>query len=154
MFGPMMPSIETWLKHYITPEFILGSWARHTAGYWRERTRPNMLILAFKEMKADLGNTIRRISDFMGVALKQDEFEAIHRKSLFGYMQSIDDKFHPGPVAPWSDPNGKMMRRGRSGESQEALTSVQRRRIDDFAMRELARLGSDFPYEEYFLNHV
>jgi hypothetical protein len=150
MWGPMMPSMDTWLSHYLSPEFMLGSWARHTAGYWRERGRRNLLILTFKEMKADLRATIERIAAFMRVKLSESEFEAVFAKSSFSYMRSIDDKFHPGLVTPWSDPGGKMMRSGKSGESRELLTPVQRRQIDDFAVRELARLGSDFPFEAFF----
>ncbi len=150
MWGPMMPSLDTWLDHFLSPQFMLGSWARHTAGYWQVRQRPNMLVLTFKEMKADLPGTVRKVADFMGVALKQSEFEMVCKKSSFEYMRSIDDRFHPGLVTPWSDPRGRMMRRGERGESRRALSAQQRRRIDDYARQELADLGSDFPFDAYF----
>jgi hypothetical protein len=59
VYGPAMPSVDTWFNLYLSPDFILGgSWAVNTAGYWAERHRPNVLVVSFKSMKRDLRGTV------------------------------------------------------------------------------------------------
>lgn len=43
-----------------------------------------------------------------------------------------------------------MMRKGEAGASDELLDAAQKAQIDEFSQQELARLGSDFPYLDYF----
>src|SRR5579862_5048842 len=35
--------------------------------YWRERTRPNLLLVHYDDLQADLAGEMRRISDFLGI---------------------------------------------------------------------------------------
>jgi len=42
-----------------------------------------------------------------------------------------------------------MIRTGKQGGSSEMLSPAQQRRIDEYFISELQRLGSDFPYEEF-----
>jgi hypothetical protein len=69
-------------------------------------------------------------------------------RSSFAYMKTIDDKFSTGKFLALSEP-APMMRKGSEGGSSEMLTPAQARRIDEYFMAELKRLGSDFPYEEF-----
>src|SRR5947209_7649677 len=68
VYGPAMPSVETWLELFLSPKFpIGGSWAVNTAGYWAERQKPNVLIASFKEMKRDLRGTVLTVADFLKI---------------------------------------------------------------------------------------
>src|SRR5690242_7463106 len=65
IYGPAMPTVETWLELFLSPDFPLGgSWAVNAAGYWAERRRPNVLIASFKDMKRDLRGTVNRVARF------------------------------------------------------------------------------------------
>ena len=45
VYGPAMPTVETWFDLFLSPHFPLGgSWAVNTAGYWAERLRPNVYV--------------------------------------------------------------------------------------------------------------
>jgi hypothetical protein len=43
-----------------------------------------------------------------------------------------------------------MVRRGKSGASDEALSPAQQARIDDWCQAQLEARGSDFPYADAF----
>lgn len=149
-FGPLLPSIEVWLDGFLDDNFILGgSWAAHTASYWALRNRQNVKICSFKQMKREPVRIIREIADWLGVELQPNEFDAVVRKSSFDYMKTIDDKFHPGKMTPFSEDHG-MMRRGRHGGSSEMLNQSQQRRIDAYFRNALFEQGCyDFPYEAF-----
>jgi hypothetical protein len=65
-------------------------------------------------------------------------------------MRTINHKFFPNRFTPWSNPNGRMMRNGKTGNASELLTLAQQQRIDDYCQAELKKLGSDFPYDTLF----
>ena len=148
--GVLIPSVASWVEYFLTKEFLYGAWADHLHSFWRQRHRPNVLLLTFPEMKRDLPDTVRRVAEFLGVALTEEEFAEVVRKSGFAYMKGIDSKFYPPPLTPWATRKGSMIRKGKAGGSSELLTPAQQERVDDACRAELARLGSDFPYDEVF----
>jgi len=147
--GPMMPPVARWLDAFLSPDTALGSWAEHLQSYWRARDRPNVLFLTYEEMRADLGAAVDKIAAIMGVALTLDERAAVVEQSTFAHMKKIGHKFD-SPGSPWGSSAGSMMRRGERGKSGELIGPADQRRIDDYWRAELARLGSDFPYDEAF----
>ena len=149
VYGPAMPTVETWLELFLSPDFpIGGSWAANTAGYWAERHRPNLLVASFKEMKRDLRGTVKHVARFLGIKVSDDIIDEVCRLSSFEYMKSIDQKFAMGKMIAWREA-GAMIRKGAQGGSSEMLTPAQQQRIDEYFIAELARLGSDFPYAEF-----
>ncbi len=146
--GPLMPTVAHWVDYGLSPAFP-DPWAEHLAEWWAVRHAPNVLFLTYEELKADHAASVRRIAEFMGVELTPDELAAVVEQSKFASMKAAGHKFEPGRVTPWGK-DRVMMRRGASGGSSELLTPEQQRRIDDHCRAELARLGSDFPYDAVF----
>jgi hypothetical protein len=149
VYGPAMPSLDTWFKLYLSDDFMFGgSWAINTAGYWAERHRPNVLIVSFKSMKLDLRATVLKVAEFLDVHVSDEVIDEVCRRSSFEYMKSTDDKFQIGKIIPWRQP-GAMIRKGAQGSSSELLSLERQREVDTHFMAELKQLGSDFPYREF-----
>jgi hypothetical protein len=147
--GPAMPSVPGWLDAYLSPDTALGSWAGHLESYWSVRDRPNVLFLTYEGMRKDLPGTVDKIAAHMGVALTPEERAAVVEQSTFAHMKTIEHKFDPeGP--PWASGKGAMLRQGERGKSSELISAADQRRIDDHWRAELAKLGSDFPYDDAF----
>ena len=143
-------SVETWLEIFLSAGMgVWSSWPVNTAGYWAQRHRKNVLIVPFNAMKRDLRDTVKRVADFMGVRAGDEVIDRVCEKASFAYMKRIDDKFRAWEMIPWKSTAAPMMRKGNQAASSELLTLEQQRRIDEHFMRELRRLGSDFPYEEF-----
>lgn len=149
-FGPMMPSVDTWLELYLSPDFLLGSWAEHVASMWTVRDFDNVLVVSYHDMKRDPQAIIGQVVDFLGVQLTAEELERVSYFSSFAYMKSVDMKFHPGPGIPLAPATGNLIRNGKSGRSSEMLSVEQQRRIDSYMRAEIKKLVSDFPYDDLF----
>jgi hypothetical protein len=147
--GAAMPRPSGWLDTYLSPDTALGSWAEHLQSYWRVRDRPNVLFISYEEMRADLPAAVDRIAALMGVELTPDERAAVIEQSSFAHMKKIEHKFD-GQGPPWGNGKGAMIRRGERGRSSELISAAEQRRIDDYWRAELARLRSDFPYDERY----
>ena len=153
MFGPLMPRPATWVDQFLSDQGMrpsLGPWPAHVDGWWRERHRPNVLVMRYEELKQDLSGGIRRVADLMGVTLDAEATERVRAHCTFEAMRAIADRFNLGPYSPLGEPGGRMIRRGAAGTSRELLTRDQRRRIDAHCEHALERLGSDFPYAQFY----
>lgn len=149
MLGALMPSVKKWLDLFLSEDAYIGSWAEHVDGGWRRRHEDNVLFLTFEEMKADLHGTVERIAALMGVDLAPEELDKVVQRSTYSYMKTHSRQFDTrGLSPPWATPRGAMVRRGEHGSAEELLSTADQRR--DYWRAELAKLGSDFPYEDRF----
>ncbi len=149
--GTMVPADE-WLAAFLSDKFQYGSWAEQLAGYWAWRDRPNVLLLNFAEMKADLAGAVQAVARLMGVELTPQELANVVEQSSFAHMQAINHKFVPSKPYPFDRLMPTvMMRKGESGVATELLTPAQQQQIDAYMMAQLQQLGSDFPYAATFL---
>jgi hypothetical protein len=150
MLGFLMPSVTAWLDFTLSAEATETNWATFTAGYWTWRDRPNVLFITFEEMVADLKGSVRKIADLIGVTLTEAEFEKVCELSSYKYMKTINHKFAPGRMLPLASVEGEMIRSGKKGEGKAFLNDVQKRRIHQYSLDSLQRLGSDFPFEALY----
>lgn len=142
-------SPETWAHLFIRGRSPFGSWSAHIASFWSWRERANVLFVRFEEMKADLEGTVRRVAKFMDVPLTEVQLGEVVCKSSYSYMKTIDHKFAPPSAAPGRK-RAVMLRSGETGQAEAFLSAAQRREIDQAMIRELERLSSDFPYEQFY----
>lgn len=150
VWGPLAPTVANWVDFYTSKAFVFGEWATHLASYWEQRRRSNVLFLTFEEIRGDPERIVRRIAEFTGVQLSDDELAGVVRRSSFDYMKQNESRFGPIQTVPWAVEAGAMVRRGRRGDSGELLSARQRRQIDAHYRAELRRLNCDFPYDEVF----
>ena len=85
--------------------------------WWELRQRPNVLLVHFNDLKADLSGEMRRVADFLGITVEHDllpalveaaEFEAMRRDgtALMGsragqFSNGADRFFHKGTNERW-----------------------------------------------------
>ena len=50
IFGPLMPSVSVWLRMFCEDTMPFG-WSAHVDGAWKNRYRPNVLVLTCEDMK-------------------------------------------------------------------------------------------------------
>ena len=83
---------RTWLEADGAP---FWSYRENIASWWEARNLPNVLMVHFAALKADLEGEMRRIASFLGCAIAEDAWPAILEHCSFDYM-----KTHAESVAP------------------------------------------------------
>jgi hypothetical protein len=136
---------DDWVEKFLNKQVPGGWWAEHTASWWALRDRPNVHLVLFKDLKADPGAEIDRISEFLGVNLSSEQRQHVMTKSSFDYMKAIDHKFSP-IIGDTDMP--VVIRKGQTDTGGDLFTETQLDQINAYCERELERLGSDFPYAE------
>jgi hypothetical protein len=150
VWGPLAPTVANWIDFYTSADFVFGDWATHLASYWARREAPNVLFLTFEDIKGDLAGAVRRVAEFVGVRLTDEEFTRVMERCSFDYMKRNQSRFDPVQTVPWAVRGGSMVRSGRRGGAAELLSTTQRRQIDAHFRAQLERLGCDFPYDKVF----
>lgn len=145
-------TVAEWFDLFMNDHPDLGRlWAIHTAGFWAWRERPNVLVMTFNEMKNDPRRAIEQVTDLMGVSLSKAQFEEIVKRSSFKYMKEHEHQFAPYQMI-FKKParNVVMIRKGKSGQSDELINEDQQAAIDDFCRTAIEEIGSDLAYDEAF----
>ena len=138
---------EYWVEKFLKKQIPGGGWAEHTASWWALRDKPNVYVISFRELKADVQGEIERIREFLGVELSPEQFQHVIEKSSFDYMKAINHKF--SPIIGNTDMLD-VVRKGKMNAGNQLFTTEQLDKIDVFCKRELQQLDSDFPYDEMF----
>lgn len=105
--------------------------------WWEIRELPNLLLLHFNELKADLPGQIRRIAAFLDIPIKPGRWDAILEHSSFAYMKRHATRSVPLGGAFWDGGAETFVHQGTNGRWQGTLTAEDVRRYEETARREL-----------------
>ena len=142
--GGMAPDIPAFEKWYTSPDLMWwGTWTDHVKGWWgRAQSSPNVLFVYFEDMRQDLGDVVKQVAGFLGVApLNADELAAVVHKCGFAYMQEHQDMFemHPPHIL---QTNAELFVSGSADRYKNVPADV-RARVAEWVVQEMAE--SDFP---------
>jgi aryl sulfotransferase len=117
--------------------YPIWSFWDNAASWWAVRHLPNVLLLHYADLKADLPAAVRRIAAFLEIDLDPQTLEAVLRHTSFAHM-----KAHAGLYAPRG---GRIFRggprtffhSGTNGRWRGALTTEESRLYEQTAERRL-----------------
>ena len=112
----------------------------HVRSWWEIRTLPNVMLVHFNDMKADLEGSVRRIADFLGIAHDDETFAKAVEHSSFDYMKAHASEMAPRGGMMWKGGADTFINKGINGRWRDRLTAEDIAAYDRTAVREL---GSD-----------
>ncbi len=106
-------------------------------GWWAIRHLPNVLMVHFADLKADLPGQARRIAGFLGIAVPEERWPAILEHCSFAYM-----KRHAARAAPlggvfWDGGAETFIHKGTNGRWRDVLSRADSIKYERRALREL-----------------
>ncbi len=108
--------------------------------WWAVRHLPNVLMLHYAELKADLPGQMRRIADFLDIKIDAARFPTMLERCSFDWMKENATASVPLGGAPWEGGAKTFVHRGTNGRWRDALTAEDCARYEAKA---LAELGED-----------
>ena len=108
----------------------LGSTLHHLATFWEARERPNVVLLRYEELKADLGGVMGFLADRLGITVPEDRWPELVDAATFDRMRERADEVAPGSAkAIWHD-NRQFFHRGTTGQWRDLLGPADLERYD------------------------
>ena len=123
-----------WLEGDGTP---FWSYWENIRSWWAIRDQPNLKLLHYTNMKADMPAQIREIGGFLGIPPDPAHFDAILSHSSFDYMREHGDKTVPLAGAVFEGGARSFIHKGVNGRWRDTLTAEDNRRYEAMAVREL-----------------
>lgn len=93
----------------------------HLATFWAARERPNVLLVHYDELKADLAGQMRRIAAELGIEVPENLWPELVAAATFNQMKARATSHAPeASHSLWRD-NSKFFNRGTSGQWRDLL---------------------------------
>jgi aryl sulfotransferase len=111
----------------------------HIRSWWQVRDLPNVMLLHFADLKADMPGEIRRIAAFLDISIDESTWPAILEHCSFDYMKKNGHKSVPFGGDPWEGGAEAFMHQGNIGKWQGVLTPEDIERYERIAQEELGK---------------
>jgi aryl sulfotransferase len=105
--------------------------------WWAIRRLPNVMLLHFADLKADMPAQIRRIAEFLGIPIDERRWPDIVAHCGFAYMKANATKSVPLGGAFWDGGAETFVHKGTNGRWRDTLTQDDRRHYEERARLEL-----------------
>lgn len=126
-------SMEDFMKYFISGDLVYGSYDEYMKEAWERRNHPNLHLLFYEDLKANTLKELRKLSDFMGIELTDDQLKKIAEYTSFDQMKSRDnDKLRDFYNKDIWKKDGGFFRKGQSGGWKKNLPEDVAAEMDDW----------------------
>jgi aryl sulfotransferase len=91
--------------------------------WWAERARPNLLLVHFADLKADLDGEMRRISAFLDIPVDETLWPDLVAAADFEAMKTAGADLMPGAEMSFDGGHRSFLNKGTNGRWQTELTA-------------------------------
>ncbi|HUO67062.1 MAG TPA: sulfotransferase domain-containing protein [Gammaproteobacteria bacterium] len=109
----------------------------HVQGWWDVRHLPNVLMLHYNDLKADMEKEIRRVADFLGVSIAADLWPTVLEHCTFDYMKRRADAVAPLGAANIEGGRTAFFHKGTNGRWRDVLSSAESKKYEDLSSQRL-----------------
>jgi len=107
--------------------------------WWEIRALPNVLLLHFENLKKDMPGEIRRVADFLGIAVEEEKWLDILKHCSFDYMKANATATVPLGGAFWDGGAQTFINKGVNGRWREVLSAEENVAYENRAAMELGQ---------------
>ncbi len=108
--------------------------------FWEARSDPNVLLVHYNDLKADRGGEMRRIADFLGIAIDEALWPTLIEAAGFDAMKAASDQLMPTAADIWEGGGKTFLHKGTNGRWRDIF------RADDLALYD-AKVAAEFSPE-------
>jgi hypothetical protein len=125
------PGVREWLLSWIDdpadPRERLDSlpgvmW--HLSDAWARRDEPNVVLVRYEDLLADLAGQMRRLAARLGIAVPEDAWPDLVEAATFDRMRADALRLAPDPAGILKD-TAAFFRRGSAGSGAAVLTTAE-----------------------------
>ena len=137
----VLPYFRDWLERDGYPWWPY--WG-HIRSWWQIKDLPNVMLLHFADLKADMPGEIRRMAAFLDIAIDESTWAAILEHCSFDYMKKHGHQSVPFGGDLWEGGAKTFMHKGTIGKWRDVLTPEDITRYERMAQEELGKVCADW----------
>jgi len=105
--------------------------------YWEARTAPNLLMVHFNDLKADLDQEMRRVAEFLSIEVRASTWTRLVEAATFDAMKRDAAALSPRHDNVFVGGFDAFLHKGTNARWREVLTAAEVAQFDDLARRML-----------------
>ena len=106
--------------------------------FWRDRHRPNMLLVHYNDLKADLDGEMRRISAFLDIFVNETVWPSLVEAARFESMRAEGSTLMPRAGTTWDKGHETFFKAGTNARWRDVLTPSDIALYEDRVAREVS----------------
>jgi aryl sulfotransferase len=114
------------------------SFFEHVQGWWNARQLPNILLLHFNNLKADLPGQMRQIAKFLDIEIDEAKFPQMVEHCTFDYMRRTASKHSPILDMVFQAGGNTFFNKGTNGRWKDLLTAADLKKYDEVVRANLS----------------
>ncbi len=111
--------LRTFWVEFLTRAWF--DWEKDGYPFWSHRHLPNVLLVHFNDLLADLDCQMRRVADFLGIPVPRERWPALVEAATFKSMKANADRIVPHAKFVWKGGAAQFINRGTNGRWREAV---------------------------------
>lgn len=122
-------SPRDWLLRWIDVEpsqvdyHYLAEMLRHLSAAWARRDEPNVVLVHYEDLSADLEGEMRRVAARLGITVPEASWPSLVKAATFEHMRANPDRFLTSGLI--LNDKAAFFRSGTSGEGRALLTGAE-----------------------------
>jgi aryl sulfotransferase len=146
--GPVPAQIRDYFHDWLDGDgYPFWPYWEHIRSWWQIRHLPNVLLVHFADLKADLPGEIRRIADFLDISIDQSRWPKILEHCGFDYMKRNAERYAPHAGDFWVGGAGTFINKGTNGRWRGVLNAEDCAKYERIAQSQLGHAAA------YWLAH-
>jgi aryl sulfotransferase len=142
---PELPNWDGDIHGYFPQWLEQGTQFHHVATFWPLRTRRNVLLVHYNDLKTDLASEMRRIAAFLAIDVPEEKWPAVIQRCTFEAMRADDSRV--GAFAGFRDGIKGFIHQGTNGRWRDVLTA------DELALYERTVADALLPDAAAWMTH-
>ncbi len=135
------PDIRRYFNHWLANDGApYWSFWENIATWWALRERPNVKLVHFANLKADLPGQMREIADFLEIDIPEAKWPMVIEHCTFEWMKANSARTAPGGGMFWEGGGDTFIHKGVNGRWKDVLSAEESAAYEREAV---ARLGAD-----------
>jgi aryl sulfotransferase len=138
VLGPPTDDVAQYFREWLADDgYPWWPFWENIRSWWAARDLPNVLLVHFAQLKADLPAEMRRIAGFLGIPIDEERWPVIVDHCTFDYMKAHAQYSAPLGGDLWEGGATTFIHKGENGRWRDLLSAQEIRAYETRAREEL-----------------
>ncbi|XP_042891558.1 sulfotransferase 1C4-like [Penaeus japonicus] len=141
-------ALEDFVQYFVEDDLVYSPYWLHVKEVWEKRAHPNLHIMFFEDMKANIMAELRKLDSFLGTQLDDRQLDNVARHTGFGAMKTrAGENRAPDHVnAEVLAKDGGFFRKGQSGDWKNKLSPEMEEKVNQYIEKKIKTIGIPFKF--------
>jgi len=132
------PDIHRYFRAWLEGDgYPIWSLWESVSTWWQVRDLPNVKLLHFSALKADLESEMRKLAEFLEIEIPEEAWPAIVEHCRFDYMKANADQMTPLGGAVFDGGGKSFINKGMNGRWKDVLSAEESADYEALALEKL-----------------